>query len=425
MFDPVQYAADVAALHELAARVAAVDVAGISGEQAADALAEVHSAERQLQLSSVTLIERVDRSGVAQANGSRSTVAYLQNALGETPEWASARVKLGRALADKMPTVRAAWAAGGIGMTQACIIRDALEDLKGELASDVELTLGKAAPVISIADLKEFAKLIRQQAAPEEAAEKARRDYERQHVTLSKTLNGMYDLRGLLDAEHGSILKQALDAFTRKRLRSADPTLGPLDRMPAAFHRAQALIEMARQAVSHGENCDGPGGAARATIIVTIDRESLTHGYGSGEIEGHTIVAASAVRRLACESDLITKIIGSDGAMLDFGRRTRTIPASLRAHLVSRDGGCIIEGCDAPASWCEAHHLTHWINGGKTDPFNTALFCTFHHHVIHDEGWVALGDAEGDLSFIVPGDPVPRRTQRKGIIARAPALLRR
>jgi len=49
-----------------------------------------------------------------------------------------------------------------------------------------------------------------------------------------------------------------------------------------------------------------------------------------------------------------------------------------------RDGGCTLPGCTMPAQWCDAHHLTHWLDGGPTDLANAALLCGYHHHLVHD-----------------------------------------
>ncbi|WP_341272914.1 HNH endonuclease signature motif containing protein [Blastococcus saxobsidens] len=40
-------------------------------------------------------------------------------------------------------------------------------------------------------------------------------------------------------------------------------------------------------------------------------------------------------------------------------------------------------GCDAPAHWCDVHHLVHWIDGGQTNLENSALLCERHHSKVH------------------------------------------
>jgi HNH endonuclease len=52
-----------------------------------------------------------------------------------------------------------------------------------------------------------------------------------------------------------------------------------------------------------------------------------------------------------------------------------------------RDGGCVADGCDRPASWTDAHHLTHWLAGGETSLDNLVLLCRVHHRAVHEGGW--------------------------------------
>jgi hypothetical protein len=37
------------------------------------------------------------------------------------------------------------------------------------------------------------------------------------------------------------------------------------------------------------------------------------------------------------------------------------------------------------AAWTDAHHLVHWLDGGRSDISNAALLCRAHHTVVHRE----------------------------------------
>jgi hypothetical protein len=50
---------------------------------------------------------------------------------------------------------------------------------------------------------------------------------------------------------------------------------------------------------------------------------------------------------------------------LEVGRTTRVVQPGQRLALAVRDGGCVVPGCDRPLAWCEAHHLCHWVDGGR------------------------------------------------------------
>lgn len=68
---------------------------------------------------------------------------------------------------------------------------------------------------------------------------------------------------------------------------------------------------------------------------------------------------------------------------LDVGRKTPVISAALRRALAVRDRGCRFPGCDRPRSWCDAHHVVHWADGGATELANLVLLCRRHHTLTH------------------------------------------
>jgi hypothetical protein len=413
-------AADLAVLLEVTTRLARRIGPETSGPAAAETLDVLIAAGQQIDLATVRSIERVDRTGIFTQDGSRSAVAYVRRAANETHGWAAVRVRLGRALND-LPVTAAAWHEGRIGMAQATIICGAVKGLEKLLAAEIERILAEAAADLSTNDLSGLAELIVAQAAPEDAAERDKQNYDRQHLSLSKTLNGQWKLDGRFDAEAGAIIRAVLDAFTAK----PESILGPdglnLDTTTPGFRRAQGLTEMCRQAAGHAENCQT--GGAKATVVITIDHDDLIHGTGVADIEGGSVLPGAAVRRIACDVAVIASSLTGGGSKLSFGRTTRIIATGLKTHLVSRDGGCIFPGCDAPPAWCQAHHLIHWGRKGRTDRCNLVLLCSFHHHLMHEGGWTTAGTAD-DLLFHPPNGPPPRAAERHSIRRKADHLLR-
>jgi hypothetical protein len=90
----------------------------------------------------------------------------------------------------------------------------------------------------------------------------------------------------------------------------------------------------------------------------------------------------------------------AEGKVLDVGRRTRTIPTAIRRALTVRDEGCQFPGCGL--KHCEAHHLKHWANGGKTSLDNLVLLCRRHHRCVHEEGYRIERSSDGELRFFRP-----------------------
>ncbi|HEX2072396.1 MAG TPA: HNH endonuclease signature motif containing protein, partial [Geodermatophilus sp.] len=85
----------------------------------------------------------------------------------------------------------------------------------------------------------------------------------------------------------------------------------------------------------------------------------------------------------ACDAAVSRIVLGPDGAILDPGREHRVVTPHLRRAVEHRDRGCVFTGCEAPAHWCDVHHLLEWINGGETNLENSALLCERHHTKVH------------------------------------------
>ncbi len=69
-------------------------------------------------------------------------------------------------------------------------------------------------------------------------------------------------------------------------------------------------------------------------------------------------LAATAARRIACDAGRVLVTHAPDGAVLEVGRRTRTVPTPLRRALEVRDHHqCQFPGCQL--RHCDAHHVVH------------------------------------------------------------------
>jgi hypothetical protein len=115
---------------------------------------------------------------------------------------------------------------------------------------------------------------------------------------------------------------------------------------------------------------------------------------------GH-LVPPRLLGRYACDAVLQAVTLTYDGGFLDLGRDVRTVTSIQRRALVARDRGCVIAGCTAPAHMCEAHHVTWFRNGGRSDIANLALTCHRHHTDIHAGTW------ELEMRFGIPWSRPP------------------
>ncbi len=189
-------------------------------------------------------------------------------------------------------------------------------------------------------------------------------------------LDGMGDIRGTLTPELFHTVQTVIDA-------QVNPTsLGRDDPLTPAQRRADALGDIWRFYLDQNNTLVTSSGE-KPHITVTVDFETLK-GVSKQlpELSGMP-VTPETVRRITCDASIIPMVLGSDSEPLDVGRKTRTIPAAIRRALEQRDQGCTWDGCDAPAAWCDAHHLTHWANGGDTSLGNLTLLCRPHHTATH------------------------------------------
>ena len=140
-------------------------------------------------------------------------------------------------------------------------------------------------------------------------------------------------------------------------------------------------------------NAVAPPGNAGETVRLTARElnEGLTH-LGVSAVRWYAGSESGTLNRRdteveLCDATVARIITDPDGYPLDVGHETRLINPGLRAALITRDGGCVVEGCTIPASWCDAHHVIHWGAGGETTLSNLALTCRRHHRAIHAGHW--------------------------------------
>ncbi len=134
------------------------------------------------------------------------------------------RVKLGRALVDRLPATRAAWEAGDLGFSHAWEIVRAAKDIDDpDHVAVLDRIFADATPALSPADLKNLADRILAQETPDQTAKKNAGLRGQQQLSLSQTMNRMWDLHGRFEPEAGTLIKNVLDAFTP----TPDPSRGP------------------------------------------------------------------------------------------------------------------------------------------------------------------------------------------------------
>jgi len=420
MFEDGGLLDEVVRLHASAAGIAAAIDSSTSGQVADEGLAELLALGRQVDLAVCRALERVDRSGQFAVDGAASTAAFVRGKINERGEWVAKRVAVARALVDRLPHTAKTWEAGRLGLDHACVIDHATRRLDPALVAELDRILAEAAADgLDPTDLARLADQVRAQTVPDEAEKKAARQYRDQKLHASTTLGGMVNLSGWLDAEAGAVFNQALAFFTGKGPTREQILADPSCVEPVAWRRALGLVQMARHAMAHATGCNGDG-AGRDTMIIGVGLDTLTSGVGVGAVAGGRQLGAGALRRLACDANIIPAVLGSRSEPLDLGRQTRITSFTLRGAVILRDGGCVFPGCQAPPSWCECHHRQHWLHDGETCKDNLDLLCLRHHHLVHEGGWTLTVDNNPERTpwFHPPGGGKPLKGQRRPLIPR-------
>ena len=127
-------------------------------------------------------------------------------------------------------------------------------------------------------------------------------------------------------------------------------------------------------------------GGTDATIVVTIDLDTLTGKAAEGRCPRHRRDGSAPDRSAGWRAPP-----GSSPSSSTASPRSSTSAAPARfftraqvTALGIRDQGCVAEGCDWPPWLCHAHHWKRWTDGGGTDLDNGGLLCPRHHARAHD-----------------------------------------
>jgi len=185
------------------------------------------------------------------------------------------------------------------------------------------------------------------------------REGRRLHASVS--FLGMVRVDGELDPETGETLLTALRAVLDAEPRSGNTT----DERTPAQRRADALGEIYRGWLDLADRPTVAG--ERPHLTVTVDAEALDNTSGApSEFDHVGPVGAGVARRLACDVSVMRVVLNGRSEPLDIGRRTKVVPPSMRRAVIVRDRSCRFPGCDRPHTWCDAHHVLHWADGGPT-----------------------------------------------------------
>lgn len=246
-------------------------------------------------------------------------------------------------------------------------------------------------------------------------------------LSMGTDAEGRFRLRYDAPAHVGALVEAAIrEAKDRLfRERHGDPaTAGPAGTYTHQVTLADALAEVCAAAVAAQAS---PPRRDRYRVLVHLDTTGAW-------LSGGPRLPQSVLTRLTCDG-VLRPVWETHGAPVNVGRGQRVVPERTKALLHDRDRGCRFPGCPQaghPGPHVEAHHIIHWLLGGRTDTDNLVSLCPWHHDRHHDGDYRIGGNPDlpehhpGGLRFHttagyeIPGDaPVPATSTRPATPASA------
>jgi hypothetical protein len=394
-----------------------------------------------LQALTVRLTAAAEDRGLPREDGCTSPTVWLASTTNVSKREASKLVSLTRLDPTRGTTTRERWASGRLTTEQAHIILKALDALPewfvDEQHDDAEATLLEHAREFGADDLRRLANRIVEVVDPDSADEiigaqleaQEKQAWDETHLSIIRMGKGRSSIRGVIPDVQADMLKTVLEGLASPRREGAvfrdvdgehsDAEIGRLD---YARRMGLALCEL----VEHLPQDTFPqAGGVAATVTISMKHDDLVRDLGRAMLSTDTGLSASQARRLACNAGIIPVVLDGKSQPMDVGRTKRLHDRYQRIALAHRDKGCSWKGCDRPPGWCEAHHLTPWTECGPTTVDNGALFCFFHHHLLHDSDWSARLSVDGVVEVIPPPriDPQQRPLRHARHVRHRPRAL--
>src|SRR5256714_2119761 len=298
-----------------------------------------------VDLSQLTgIINRLE--GVRSKAAHRASVRGAHLLVGKSAcSWAASECQMSKASAadrlcvgkqlEKLP--RLAWmlSTGEVGF-QATSVVCHLQERVGEVGGSIdEEEWVEKARRLSIKELSCEAASTWHAIDPAGFNLKVEEAHERRQLFISEC-GDMCRIDGWLEVSAGLALKLAIDALARP--------LGGDDRRSPKQRRADAVVELAQQAMDQGRLPARHGVRPHLSVHTTIEGLKGELGVAASQLQEGTPISSKTVQRLACDGTL-HRVLKADSMVIDVGRAKRTAqPAQwrgpkARASTPARPGG--------------------------------------------------------------------------------------
>jgi hypothetical protein len=323
-------------------------------------------------------VARADRAEVWRDSGTRDMAHFLAMRYGIS-EWKARRWIAAAYALERLPAISEAFGGGELGI-------DKVVELTRFATPETEARLLRWAERVSGAAIRHRGD-VEARRHLEEAQQAERRRFLQWWYT-----DDAFQLRGELPAAQGAIVAKALD-----RVAETIPEMPGTedDPYPEDARRADALVALCSSRIAADPDPN------RATVVIHAQLDGLVSGSGGCEIEDGPVIHPETARRLLCTARVQTVLEDERGDVIKLGRMHREPPAWMLRQLKHRDRGCRFPGCGM-RRFAQAHHLSWWSHGGRTELENLALICSFRHKLVHELGWSITRDADGEISWFRP-----------------------
>ncbi len=384
------------------------------------------------------------KNGLAQRTGHRTPEELFRATTGSTARDAVTAIKIGQIASDTadaaagVPIVDPAtgelvasllpWlhcvgravTAGTLSIAAAESIRNGLgrpsENVQQERLAEAAALLCGEASLLDADRLFRRARELRDELDEAGIVDREAVRHEQRSLRLRRLPNAMARLVWDLDPETSASVGELYDRATSPRrggprFVSADAEAQEqrilADTRTTEQLASDVFVQLLRQGAD--ADCSQLLGSGAPVVRVLVAATVLATRAGHGRLEAQAdAVSIETIERAACVGATTLIRLDGDGQPLDVGREQRLFTRAQRIALAVRDGGCMFNGCERPPSWCECHHIEHWVrDGGKTNIADGILLCKHHHLLLLNAHWEIV--RRGSRYWLIPPPDVDPR----------------
>jgi Domain of unknown function (DUF222) len=392
--------ADLAEITDRCRKAALDDADLATDDELYEAVVEVASARAALDACEAHLLSALEVRGACDRDHGLSTARWLADRTQIPRAVAATRVRVAVKLRAGLGQVDEALRDGRICADHARVLADAANP---RIAHEI---VGAQGELVDAAERAPFDLWRRQVGALVELLDQdggydPERERARNRLHLDPMSPDHLVVSGELVGEPALLVRQILQAEADRlwrRCRDDHEQCDDLTIPSRSTLLALALAEVCRRATASATSGSSPGQAPATdlTLVLQVDRPDEIR-----TVDGDPL-ARERYDHLLCDPIAHLLRVDGRGIPLDLGRAVRFATPGQRRALAVRDGSCVFPGCDAPVTWCEAHHVRHFEDGGRSDLANFALLCRHHHGVTHRQGWTMSAGLDQTFTWTTP-----------------------